>query len=97
MRRLGVTAVCVSLALVAGCEESMRGDAGKQNLDRELVTALNDAGVKRAIITEHTLYPYHFIGDGQELNDLGKRNFSILADHLSQHAGILNVRRGDAG
>jgi len=95
MRRLGVALVCLSLALLAGCQESVRSNAGGQNLDRELVSTLNNAGVEAAIVTQHTLYPYHFVPDGSELNELGERDFSVLADHLSQYAGTLNVRRGE--
>ena len=86
MKRFGCTVVCLSLILLGGCEERQRSYESEQNLDRELVTSLNNAGVKAAIVREHTLYPHHFVADGQQLNDLGKRDFSILVDHLQQHA-----------
>lgn len=95
MKRLGVAVVCLSLVLLAGCEESQRSYAGGQDLDQELVKTLNNAGVEAAIIREHTLYPYHFVSDGKELNELGERDFSVLAEHLQQYAGALNVRRGE--
>lgn len=95
MKRLGVAVVCLSLVLLAGCEEGQRSYAGGQDLDQELVKTLNNAGVEAAIIREHTLYPYHFVSDGKALNELGERDFSVLAEHLQQYDGTLNVRRGE--
>jgi hypothetical protein len=50
--------------------------------------------VENAIIAEHTLYPYHFVPDGDELNELGRRDFSVLARHFTEQTGSLNIRRG---
>jgi len=50
--------------------------------------------VENAIIAQHTLYPYHFVPDGERLNELGRRDFSVLARHFAEHTGSLNIRRG---
>ena len=67
----------------------------KKNLDVELVNTLNNIGVENAIITQHTLYPYHFGADAGELNELGQRDLMVLARHFKEHPGILNIRRGE--
>jgi hypothetical protein len=62
--------------------------------------AIRNASLNNAIITQHTLYPYHFVSGSAQLNDLGERDLNVLADHFKKaQAGIpgeLNVRRGSA-
>ena len=62
--------------------------------------AIRNASLNNAIITQHTLYPYHFVGGSAQLNDLGERDLHVLADHfkkaLAGMPGELNVRRGNA-
>jgi hypothetical protein len=79
---------------MSGCPEDAR-TAADRHLDTELVKTLNHIGVENAIITQHTLYPYHFTVDGAELNELGQRDFAVLARHFVEHPGILNIRQGD--
>jgi hypothetical protein len=92
MRTSGVVAICLVCGLVSGCPEDAR-TAADRRLDTELVKTLNNIGVENAIITQHTLYPYHFVVDGEKLNDLGQRDFAVLARHFTEHPGLLNVRR----
>ncbi len=94
MRTSGVVAICLVGGLLSGCEEDQR-TAADQRFDREMVRTLNNIGVENAIITQHTLYPYHFAVDGEKLNDLGQRDFAVLARHFTQHPGLLNVRQGE--
>jgi hypothetical protein len=66
--------------------------------DTQIVLGVRDAGVRSAIISEHTLYPYPVVQDGDTLNSLGERDLSVLAGHLRDHPNApLNVRRGGAG
>jgi hypothetical protein len=62
--------------------------------------AIRNASLNNAIITQHTLYPYHFAGGSAQLNDLGERDLHVLADHFKKAQpgmpGELNVRRGNA-
>jgi len=94
MRTSGVVAICLVCAVLCGCREDAR-TAADRRLDTELVRTLNNIGVENAIITQHTLYPYHFVGDGDKLNELGQRDFAVLARHFADHPGLLNVRSGD--
>lgn len=47
-----------------------------------------------AIVRQHTVYPYHFISQSADLNDLGQRDLEVLAKHFKENPGNLNVRRG---
>jgi len=90
-RTLGI---CVACCLVAGCEEYSQQEPRK-DLDIELVKALNNIGLENAIVAQHTLYPYHFVANGDGLNDLGRRDFGVLASHFKEHPGPLTIRQGD--
>lgn len=96
MRSLWAVSICLACALVVGCSEEQAGEQTRKNLDVELVNTLNNVGVENAIITQHTLYPYHFGVDAGELNELGQRDLMVLARHFKDHPGILNIRRGEA-
>jgi hypothetical protein len=95
MRRYGVLAVCLVCSLGGGCQENLHESQGDRNLDVELVNTLNDLGVENAVVAQHTLYPYHFAANGEELNELGHRDLAVLARHFAKHEGTLNVRRGE--
>jgi hypothetical protein len=55
-----------------------------------------NASMNNAIVTQHTLYPYHFVAGTAQLNDLGQRDLSVLMDHFLKAGGDLNVHRGSA-
>ena len=95
MRWYGVLAICLIGSLSVGCQENLNESQGDRNLDVELVNTLNNLGVENAVVAQHTLYPYHFVTDGEELNELGRRDLSVLARHFTAHEGTLNVRRGE--
>lgn len=94
MRTSGVVAICLVCGMMSGCEEDARTGADKR-FDKELVRTLNNVAVENAIITQHTLYPYHFVADGEMLNGLGQRDFAVLARHFAEHPGLLNIRQGE--
>ncbi len=78
-------AICLACGLLSGCQENRETAGPTKNLDMELVRTLNNIGVENAIIAQHTLYPYHFVADGETLNDLGQRDFAVLARHYAEH------------
>ncbi len=87
--------LCLAALLPAGCnEEQKAADTNRKKLDTELVNTVNNIQVENAIVTQHTLYPYHFVTDGAGLNDLGQRDLMVLARHYKEQPGALNVRRG---
>jgi hypothetical protein len=89
--------VCLAGLLLAGCEEQQAADRAESKLDTELVNTVNNLQIENALVTQHTLYPYHFVTDGAALNDLGQRDLAVLARHYKEHPGVLNVRQGPAG
>ena len=54
------------------------------------------ASMQRAIVVQSALYPYHFVPDSSELNELGFNDLNVLAMHLRDHAGSLLISRGGA-
>jgi len=94
MRLCWTIVVCLLCGLLPGCQESMSESGPDKNIDAELVKTLNNISVENAIITQHTIYPYHFAADGEQLNELGRRDLAVLARHFAENAGTLNVRRG---
>ena len=81
--------------LVTGCDE----DAQKANaldkslINAELINTYNDIAIQNAIISQHTLYPYHFVNNSDKLNKLGMRDLVVLANHFVSNPGALNVRQ----
>lgn len=95
MRLYCAVAVCLMCGVLAGCSEQQTADRQDANLDAELVKTVNNIGVENAIIAQHTLYPYHFTANAEELNELGQRDLVVLARHFARHPGVLNIHRGD--
>lgn len=97
MKRMKIQIILLA-GLAVGCAHRPRPQTPEQQqvADEWLVNTVRDAAVSNAIIRQHTLFPYHFDADGAALNELGRRDLSVLAEHYQQNAGELNVRRGDA-
>jgi hypothetical protein len=88
--------LCLAGVLLAGCEEE-QAVRNEKMLDVEVVNTVNNLQVENALVTQHTLYPYHFVTGGAALNDLGQRDLTVLARHYKEQPGVLNVRQGPAG
>jgi len=56
--------------------------------------AFRNASLNQAILTQRTLYPYHFETGSPGLNDLGRRDLGVLAAHTGAGPLEINVRRG---
>ena len=95
MRRSCAAAICLACGLLAGCQEDLNAERPDKNLDVELVKTLSHIGIENAIVSQHTLYPYHFVENGETLNDLGQHDLAVLARHYAERPGSLNVRRGE--
>jgi uncharacterized membrane protein YgcG len=69
----------------------------QERTDMAIVDAIADSGIRSAIVTQHTLFPYHFAPDSEALNELGQGELAVLISHLrTVGGGQLNVRAGDA-
>jgi hypothetical protein len=95
MRLCYIMAIGLTLGALTGCNEPQAVNREEGNLDIELVKTLNNIGVENALIAQHTIYPYHFVADAGELNELGQHDLAVLANHFREHPGTLNVERGN--
>ncbi len=78
--------------LTIGCQENMEEGPNKHLINSQLINSYNDIAMQNAIVTQHTLFPYHFVTNGAELNELGRRDLAALTSHFMNHAGHLNIR-----
>lgn len=85
-----------SALLVVGCSGAKKPQTkvNRGLLNRKLVKSLFNMQVENAVITQHTLYPYHFVENSAELNTLGEKDFEILSEHFAAHPGKLNIKQG---
>ena len=85
-----------SLVLFVGCDaEKSQMATNDKAINTELVNTYTNMQIENAIITQHTLYPYHFIENSDKLNELGKRDFAVLAKHFAENPGPLNVNKAN--
>lgn len=89
-----ITMLVLFCVLAIGCqEENMEKAPDEQMMNTKLINTYSDIAIQNAIISEHMIYPYHFVKDGAELNGLGQRDLAVLGAHLGEHGGHLNIRR----
>lgn len=84
------------VALLAGCKASDSGMEREHAVNSWMVNTLKNNAVENAIISQRTLYPYHFVPDSPRLNELGRSDLGVLASHFRRAPGKLCLRRGDA-
>ena len=72
VKRNGImkTSLVIELVLMSfliwSCEETMqREPVNKSLVNTELINTLNDMAMENAIVSQHTLYPYHFIKNSE--------------------------------
>jgi len=99
---LRATALSLFALGIAACASSNSESPGRPDpqehapLNRAMVQMLNNAAIDNAILTQRTLFPYHFVAHAAALNDLGRRDLAVLGNHLRRHPGSINVHRADA-
>ncbi|MFH1717537.1 MAG: hypothetical protein ABIF19_09325 [Planctomycetota bacterium] len=79
--------------LTIGCEENVEQGPDKPLINSWLINSYSDTAIENAIISQHTVFPYHFVKNASQLNELGKRDLAVLAGHFMKYAGDLNIRR----
>ena len=97
MRTLWI-GLAVLAASCVGCEHRTQPPFTDERTahNRWMVQAYGEASVRKGIIRQRTLFPHHFVSDAATLNELGDRDVSVLAAHLKQSGGTINVHRGEA-
>jgi len=87
----GLVLLCI---LVLGCqEENMNKAPDERLMNSKLIEIYSNSSIQNAIISEHTLFPYQFVKNGADLNELGHRDLAVLVRHFAKNGGDLNIRR----
>lgn len=92
-----VLAMSLVCALVfCGCQEEQAetNTVNESEVNRKIVDTYSDLAIQNAIIAQHTLYPYHFVNNGAQLNGLGERDLSVLIQHFQDNPGQLILQQG---
>ena len=79
--------------MINGCQENEQEKQNNHVINSLLIKSYNDIAMQNAIISQHTLFPYHFVENGAELNELGKKDLAALTSHFFNFPGHLNIRR----
>jgi hypothetical protein len=92
--RIWMAAITATVALwVGGCNSPEWPTQRRNVMNTWAVEQYNQDSEHAAIIRQHTLYPYHFVEYGADLNELGERDLGVLAAHYRDNPGTLNVRQ----
>jgi len=100
MKQVAFATFTSMMLLTTGCNEPKSSSAAPAASDERDVNIAetnwyNESAIDNAIITQHTLYPYHFVPDAPSANELGDHDLLVLIEHYKSHPGKLNVRRGN--
>ena len=96
MKLTNPTMLILLCILTVGCqEENMKESPDERLMNSRLMTSYSDIAIQNAIISEHTLFPYHFVKNGARLNELGQRDLAVLTGHFANNGGHLNIRQLD--
>ena len=97
MRTLPAALLCLTLG-AAACSSTSYSQGGPTGIRNMWAGEhIRNAALRQAVLSQSTLYPYHFVVGAAELNELGWRDMEILAAHFALHGGQLSLRRGDTG
>ncbi|MHC4457655.1 MAG: hypothetical protein ACYS0I_11310 [Planctomycetota bacterium] len=95
MKVCTIIMMCFLAFLLVGCSETTEKKLDMHLINSELINSYNDIALENAIITQHTLFPYHFVNNAAELNELGQRDMGVLTKNFLKNPGKLNIRRND--
>lgn len=90
-------AICLACGLLnSGCQQNQVQETGldRDMVNKKMLEAYSDMAIQNAIIAQHTLYPYHFVNNSTDLNNVGKRDLGVLIQHFQKNPGKLIVQRG---
>ncbi len=93
MRRMIAVMAAATALTVGACNSPQWPTQRREVMNAWTVNEYQRDSIEAAIVSQHTLYPYHFVRNGAELNELGARDLSVLAEHYRENPGTLNLRR----
>lgn len=89
--------LCLALAATVGACQAPKAAEPERGLNDMWAGAeLRQTAMRQAILAQGSLYPYHFVVDRAELNELGAHDLDVLAEGQRDLPGQLCVRRGQA-
>lgn len=94
-----ITILLIAPLLLAACQQApppAEPFDQRAAMNTWMIRQYTQDSVNKAIISQHTLQPYHFRPAAAMLNELGDRDLNVLAAHYQTTPGRLNVRRGEA-
>ena len=81
--------------ILIGCQEELASPTvNTSQVNRKIVDTYSDLAIQNAIISQHTLYPYHFVNNSPMLNGIGERDLSVLIQHFQDNPGQLILQQG---
>lgn len=96
MKPTMITTLVLLCLLTVGCQEENMGKPPDERLmNSRIMDSYRNIAIQNAIISEHTIFPYHFVRDAAELSELGERDLAVLTAHLARSGGHLNIRQLD--
>ncbi len=96
MKRLTMLTASVLVVGAGGCTEPKPTPDQYPAVNSWLINSVQDTSINQAIITQGTVFPYHFAQRTATLNELGRHDLKVLAGHYRRHPGELSIRRGKA-
>lgn len=84
----------IIVVAIAGCA-TCPGTERERCQNVSMANSLLDESVGNAVLTQRTIWPWHFVSGTAVLNELGERDLELLSEHLKEHAGTLHVRGGE--
>ena len=82
----------VTLAVIAGgCEYQRQQQMQRRQSNVWLVESVNDTAIRNAVVRQRTIYPYHFMPQSEQLNELGVQELEILGEHYRRTPGVLSI------
>lgn len=94
MRSMTLLILTAAGLMLGACNKPQWSEPRRTTMNAWSVNEYQQASIDAGIVSQHTLYPHHFVANGSTLNELGERDLGVLARHYADNPGSLNVRRG---
>jgi hypothetical protein len=94
MKRNMMITLSILTVSATACHSTQRYQEARKPFNTWAVGSIRDSAINQAIVTQGTLFPYHFDPHAGTLNELGLHDLGVLAEYHKEHPGNLNLPRG---
>jgi hypothetical protein len=94
MKRNMIIAMSILTVAMTACQPTQAFKEARSPFNTWAVGSIRDSAINQAIVTQGTLFPYHFDTHSGTLNELGLHDLGVLAEYHKEHPGNLNLPRG---